>query len=40
MRTRPRRGREHRRGMDLLAIALIVAVFASLLGFVSLLDRV
>jgi hypothetical protein len=27
-------------GMDLLAVALIVAVFASLLGFVELLDRV
>jgi hypothetical protein len=27
-------------GMDLLAVALIVAVFASLLGLVELLDRV
>jgi hypothetical protein len=27
-------------GMDLLAVALIVAVFASLIGFVELLDRV
>jgi hypothetical protein len=27
-------------GMDLLAVAIIVAVFASLIGFVELLDRV
>jgi hypothetical protein len=27
-------------GMDVLAVALIVAVFASLLGLVELLDRV